>query len=211
MSKRMSWDRLVAFLAVTLVAASASATITNPNPGDFADDNGSSLFSPLNPVLAAEIFDFFPLGSTFGFYFEGADVTNPANLITIFDPGDASGNLANIDFATGQVFDVDLAAVQSVFAGSGNIGLFLSIPEILPQPLFSQAFLNPFGDVMAAFQSLSNPNEYLIGFEAPFGEGPVLSFHFLSGITAVPEPSTLLLMGVGLLGLRIARARRRER
>jgi hypothetical protein len=211
MSKCMNWDHVVAFLAVTFVAASANATIVNPNPVDFAADDGSSLFSPLDPVLSVEVFDFFPLGSTFGFYFEGADVTNPANLITIFDPGDATGDLANIDFAAGQVVDVDVPAIQSVFAGSGNIGFFLSIPDILPQPLFSQASLNPFGDVAATFRSLLDPTDYIIGFEAPF-EGPVLSFHFLSGIdSTIPEPSTLLLIGVGLLGLRATRARRRER
>lgn len=210
MSKRMSCDRVVVFFAATFVAASASATILNPNPGAFAADDGSSLFSPIDPVLAVEIFDFFPLGSTFGFYFEGADVTNPANLITIFDPSDASGEAARIDFAAGQVVDVDLAAVQSVFAGSGNIGFFLSIPDILPQPLFSQAFLNPFGDVVATFPSLSNPNDYLIGFEAPF-EGPVLSFHFLSGIRSTPEPGTLVVMGLGLFGLGAARGVWRRR
>ena len=144
--------------------------------------------------------------STFGFYFAGSDLSNPANLVPIFGPEDIGPDqVAGIDFDLGIVVDIDAGIPQSFFSGSGPIGFFwLSSVATL----FTESALNGGLDVAAAFPSLGAPNEYLLAFEIP--GGPTVAFEFLQGVRSVPEPTTGLLMSVGVAAL-LARAQSRRR
>jgi hypothetical protein len=164
------------------------------------------------------------LGNSFGFYFEGADVTNPANLHAIFDLADITAwpyapvsQAAIIDFDQGLVIDADANVVQSSFTGSGNIGF-----AILPDPtlnipiLFTEPVLNPGGvDISGTFPIMGSslPDPYLLTFNLidPTTLQPItFAAHVALGVTPVPEPGTLILLSGGLAGLGFFRRRKRS-
>ncbi|MCK9419574.1 MAG: PEP-CTERM sorting domain-containing protein [Nitrospirae bacterium] len=201
-------------MAVLVMAGSATASIIGgPSPiSGFGNDNGTELFVPEQSVLNLELYDFGSIstGSAFGFYFQGTDVNTAANRITIFDSGDETmaDNLqyASINFNTGVVYDLDAPGVQSMFTPLGkDIGFFFSI---LGDQIYTQSILNGDLDLSATFPSLTDPATYLIGFESK--QGVTLALEVTKGIKPVPEPSSMLLLVSGLVGLAFFRKRMRH-
>ena len=225
----------VLVLCTMLFAVNVNANpFPTPDPIDGitfgADLDDSGLFSHSAQVLSIELFDFGDLlnslgagtvGTSFGFYFEGADVTDTSNLHGIFDINDFTSyptlsQSAVIDFNQGKVFDVDAGLTeQSSFSGSGNIGFaFLFDPTYGVPILFTEPFLNPAGtDVSGTFPILgsgSPVDPYLITFNLDLGlDTYVIAAEVVSGITPVPEPGTLLLLSSGLAGIVFYRRKKR--
>jgi len=217
---------LSSFLMLMVLPIKSDADlIPNPDPTFWADDiQGSGYFSHADQVFFQELFDVGPTlgefvqGSEFGFFFAGSDITNPINLIPIFDASDVGNQnrLARVDFTTGNVYDLDEGnAIQNTFTGSGNIGFYFSVdPAFLIPNHFSDPSLNAIGDVVGTYPFLDSPsNEFLITFQFPDGTGGYdsLLFEGVSGIESVPLPGTLLLFCSGLAGVAwYSRKRRRQ-
>lgn len=205
-------------LVAVSVAPMANATpFANPDPINLLDDiDGSGYFMPEPGVsLGIELFDIaLNPGSTFGFFFQGSDLNDPANLIVLFDETDAVGNTVLIDFANGYAVDGDASdflnnvfVIQSTFTPSvGPIGFFFQAPTL--PPLFSDASLNSGFDVMGAFPAIGQPTTYALLFDAP-GIG-VLGLEVVTGIRAVPTPGVAVLLVAGLIPLVWFRIRQRR-
>jgi hypothetical protein len=184
-----------------------------------ADLDDTGYFAPSSEAFSIELFDFGDsfgspfAASAFGFYFEGADVTDVSNLHTIFPIiGAPAPQFARIDFGTGEIIDLDAGGIQNTFAGSGNIGFFLlPDPETALPILFTDPTLNGGStDVSGTFPIISSPaiDDFLISFNIP-GVAP-LSFQIVSGVSPVPEPGTLLLLTSGLAGIGFYQRMRRK-
>jgi len=223
----------VLVLCAMLFAMNVNANpFPTPDPIDGitfgADLDDSGLFSHSAQVLSIELFDFGDLltsfggmtgGTSFGFYFEGADVTDTSNLHGIFDIHDFTlyptlSQSAIIDFDQGKVLDVDAGLTeQSSFTGSGNIGFaFLFDGSGI---FFTEPILNGGTDVVGTFPILgsgSPVNPYLLTFNLnlPIIPGTtVIAAEVVSGITPVPEPGTLILLSSGLAGVVFYRRKKR--
>ena len=110
--KKMMYLILVLAAFTMLLAGNAAATVSNPDPSNLQNDDGTQLWSVAsgNVVISVELKDYFgsfgPI-SGFGFYFKDA----PNDSITIFGaedqtvPGDTQS--AAINFNTGYVIDLD--------------------------------------------------------------------------------------------------------
>lgn len=193
-------------MVVLILPGNGRATIVNPYPSFFADDDGTELFMPSSTVLSVEGYDYagslgFP--SSFGFFYNSA----PLDPIVIFGAEDQGlSQVAQIDFANGVVYDLDNSgSVQSTFAAvkGRSIGFFLFFDDNNPStpvpPLFLTTITTGGFDVAGTFPYLNNPANYGIIFELP--NGTPLSLHLVGGVTPVSEPATLLLLGSGFAGL----------
>lgn len=225
--KRFLICSLMVLIAGMLCIGYVHAT-TFPTPSPylgltFGSDAESGIFSHGDPVLTIELLDvgdFIGTGSAFGFFFDGADVTNLNNLHTIFEIPDGPSlptptQIAVIDFNLGNVWDGDSGSLtpQNSFplGNTANIGFWVYPIAGSGLPvLFTDPALNPAGtDVSGTFPITSTlgSDDYLITFEIP-GVIDVLTAHFVGGITPVPEPSTILLLASGLGGLLIYKRRK---
>jgi hypothetical protein len=96
---------------VMLLGNAHAIPFPNPASTTFADDlDDPGIFTSAGQIISVELRDIGPLvptpigpfaGSTFGFFF----ASKPANLIPIFEPSDAAGEAAAVDFLTGAVID----------------------------------------------------------------------------------------------------------
>lgn len=194
---------LFTLIFILLFVGQSNALILNPLPGTFGSDDNSEIFDPCLCLTSIEGYDINDQtsGSTFGFFF----TNDPGNLITIFDPLDMEVGTtkpsAKIDFINGKVYDKDAGwIIQDTFTPNGGyIGFFLKPDNVTT--LYTVASMNASGiDVAATFPHLVLDKTYLFGFEDP-NTKITLAFEVVKGITAVPEPETAALIGIGLLFL----------
>lgn len=207
---------MLSLIGLLLVTGTTLATpIPNPQPGVLADDlDDSGYFTPGSPLFVFEVSDVgesvVGVGSTFGFYFEGSDVNDPTNLITIFEPTDTTGDQSSVNFASGIVVDIEDAIVQNTFSGSGDIGFFLTLNAFGGLTLFSDPLLNDNDlDWMGAFPFIVDPTRVAVWFIDP-ATGGLLGVDVVAPLTPaenISEPSALLLMLSLTLLLPIARRR----
>lgn len=195
-----------------LTGNSHAIPFANPDPATFADDiDGTGYFQTADALTAFEIADigedFFVGGNTFGFFFRGADVSNPSNLIPIFGADDVVGDAAQVNFIGGVVFDIEDSAVQNIFAGSTEpIGFYLVLDIAFgpTPPLFSDPSLNAGFDLMGAFPTLADASTFLLRFTDPTGV-ETFGIEIVTDLRPLPEPGTMLLIGIGLLSGVVAR------
>ena len=189
-----------ALISLMVFAGNAHALIINPGDYGFGPDDGSEIFNHCECFTALEGYDINQTGGTeFGFFFAAA----PTNLITIFDKND-EGTLNNppkarVDFVNGIVTDLDDNTTQSIFDNTlyGPIGFYL-IPDNI-HTLYTVGSMNPWGDLAQTYRHSTDTDRYLIRFENPFNQDMTLAYEVVNGITPIPEPSTLTLIGLGIL------------
>jgi hypothetical protein len=200
-------SRFCSLLCILCFPVAASAVITNPLPGVFGPDDGSTTFTPTGDAFFLEFLDIIPgfgVGDSFGFY----RTADPGTPVTVFDAADQAppDQTAFASFSFGGVFDIDAGVGQSLFTpGFGPLGFFLTI-DIPGSPItvYSEPSRNAGFDLVATFPSLVTPGNYLIGFELPDPtNGGVLTTAYFASVTSrvpapAPEPSTLILAALGL-------------
>jgi len=214
----------VTLACTLLMSGEAAAILMNPNPAIFANDDGSTVFVPSDPVVAFERLD--PLSDNpglaiptfFGFYFDGTDGVGE-NAAVIFDNSDQVNNAAVVDFSLGRVFDFDEGAAQvggaftNTPGGTGNIGFWLAVlypGQVDYTTFYTDPILNSGFDLAATFHELLDPSSYMTVFEVPFGVDTLrLAYRAkIGGINAVtPEPSIFSLFGLGLVAMVLRRKR----
>jgi len=171
MSARKTLLSAAVLVLFTCFSVSAFATpLTNPKPTDQLDDlDDSGYFTPAGGILAIEVLDIFDTfalpGSSFGFFFEEADVSGSTSLDTVFSSTDSSLDKAVIDFTTGVVVDIEESTIESSFTGSDNIGFFLALNALGGDSLFSDSNLNFGVDWFGAFPFIAAPENLALVFQ----------------------------------------------
>jgi len=157
----------------------------------------------------------------FGVY----DVYDPSKRVQLFGGPDSSGDSVVLSFSSSGSVLRNFSSTGVKFAGN-HFGYYLQTPDNL---FYSQALLNPSGDdQMVAFQGdgdwiqlpdkwpgVWGASSYILAWEdlrygtsdKDFDDFVV----YVESVTSVPEPDTLALLGLGLLGLGVVGTRKRTR
>jgi hypothetical protein len=171
---------------------------------DFTASGGS--FSRLIIELAG-----YRDSNAFGVY----DVGDPTNMLQLFGGANDAGDLAVLADAGGNTF-LNLGTGDTATFSSSLFGFYLDSPD---GTFYSKQSLNDDGgDHMVAFRGTGDwlrlpgtsanrewtPNEFILAWEDLYGLGDQDYDDFvvmIESVTGVPEPSTLALYGISLLGL----------